>query len=478
MRAVAFNRPRTALALVIAIGFAARIAHYAYDPDLWHDEAALVVNVLDLGFLDYWGRLKLDLATPPGLLSIFKVATILFGESLAAIRLPSVLASLASLVLFAAIAKQVLAPWPAIAAAAVLALSDRVLWHACEAKPYSTDILFATSLLAWWVFSARARFSFRVGSLALLAPIGMTISFPAIFSVAGAYGALALESRPARRRMLAMGALGAWLAVTFVAFSWAPAKAQRTEKLDACWTRTFPDLAAPARLPVWFARESVAVFDYACRPAGGLLMLPAIVGVWSWRRAGRNSLLAMILLPVALTVVAALLRSYPFGGYRTMAFAIPLLALAIGEGVGAMFGFDAKRWNLVGGICAAPLAASVALAFVRVAAPWERTDTEGPARYVLAHRRAGEPVYFNNWESLYYLRPLGKELREWDGHWPEEKRPAWLVATSDDPRDREALLTAACAAGWQVRSRVEFHKAVVVEVEGRQLASRPASCTR
>src|SRR5262249_6781698 len=50
---------------LVAVGLGLRLYHYLRDPSMWHDEAALVLNVLDKGFRSLWGPLFFAEAAPP-----------------------------------------------------------------------------------------------------------------------------------------------------------------------------------------------------------------------------------------------------------------------------------------------------------------------------------------------------------------------------------------------------------------------------
>src|SRR5207248_11360339 len=84
---------------VLALGLGLRLYHFLRDPSLWHDEAALVLNVLDKGFLDLLGPLSFAEAAPPLFLWIEKAAALFLGDGAYALRLFPLLASCAVLLL-------------------------------------------------------------------------------------------------------------------------------------------------------------------------------------------------------------------------------------------------------------------------------------------------------------------------------------------------------------------------------------------
>ena len=139
--ATVHDRRRDALVWAfVGLGVALRLFHYLRDPSIWHDEAALVLNVLNKGFLDLLGPLLFADASPPLFLWLERAAVLLGGDSTFAVRLWPLLASCAAVVLMVPLARRLVQP-RAVPWAALLAVSDRLLWHASEAKPYSLDVL-------------------------------------------------------------------------------------------------------------------------------------------------------------------------------------------------------------------------------------------------------------------------------------------------------------------------------------------------
>src|SRR5205823_9918077 len=117
-RAVSFLGPghcmsigsRRSLIVVAAVGIALRLFHFLRDPSVWHDEAALIVNVLHLDFAHLLGPLMWHEASPPLFLWLERAVTLVLGDSTYALRLIPVLASCVSVVLFSAAARRLVPP--------------------------------------------------------------------------------------------------------------------------------------------------------------------------------------------------------------------------------------------------------------------------------------------------------------------------------------------------------------------------------
>src|SRR5262245_52189814 len=79
------------------LGLVVRAFHYLREPPVWHDEAALLVNVIDKTFLEQLGPLYWAEAAPPLFLWLSRLVALVCGDGTFALRLPPFLASCASL---------------------------------------------------------------------------------------------------------------------------------------------------------------------------------------------------------------------------------------------------------------------------------------------------------------------------------------------------------------------------------------------
>ena len=83
---------RIVLIAILALGLALRSYHYFREPSMWHDEAAVVVNVLSRGYADLLGPLTFHEAAPPLFLWLEKAVCVVLGDGVFALRLPAFLA--------------------------------------------------------------------------------------------------------------------------------------------------------------------------------------------------------------------------------------------------------------------------------------------------------------------------------------------------------------------------------------------------
>ena len=332
-------------ACLLVLGLGLRGTHYLLNPVVWHDEAALINNVLGKDFPEYFGRLYYSEAAPPLFLGLEKAAAVALGSSTYALRLLPFLASCAAFVGLAFLGRRLLpaeaVPWLVL----LLGTSDRLLWHTCEAKPYAVDLLLAVGLLATLVGPQHPETATEAQRLAALrrrlllytalSPFLIFLSFPACFLL----GAVALAWLPEvlRLRRPALFALyglfGVVLCGSFLSLLLGPVRAQRDETLLDCWQTYFPTWDRPWRragclaCPLYRGAPLRRGADWQSprRRGGGRRRGPVA--------RGQRRVLVFLLLPLAMTGLAWLVRQYPFGATRVMVFAAPAALLLISAGL-------------------------------------------------------------------------------------------------------------------------------------------------
>jgi hypothetical protein len=454
----------------VAIGLLLRLYHYLRDPSLWHDEAALVINVLDKSFSELLGPLRFSEAAPPLFLWLEKGISLIAGESPFALRLLPLAASCAALVLFVPVARRILHPAAVPWAVLLLAVSDRLLWHACEAKQYSVEVFASVLLMAVWAFTPAWPVWRRGVLLALLAPALMWLAYPAAFVYGGLLMALLIELRRSRRAVDSLG-YGLLCLTVFTAFGLllaGPIHAQRDATIVTCWDtmNQFPDWANPAGVPLWIVRSTCDLVGYCIKPVGQWLAPLAVVGLLLlWQEAKRAWCLVLVM-PVLLALAASCIKAYPYGGMRVMVYAAPAVVLLVSAAVPWCLQKLAHRhvWG------ALPLVAVLILPAARagysVVRPWERADCAAAADYVSQHRQQDDLVTANHWEYLYYFRRLGRDFVPIETlAFPRDRM--WVVVTGARPADREPCLELFATPSWTTSQRCEFDRTTVLLVERR-----------
>jgi hypothetical protein len=477
--------PWTACLVVLGLGL--RCYHYLRDPSMWHDEAALTLNVLHKGFADLLGPLFFAEAAPPLFLWVEKCVTLILGDGTYALRLVPFLASCASLLLLVPVARRLLSPAAVPWAVLLFACSDNLLWHACEAKPYAVEIFCAVGLLALHGSTQTWPLTRRLLLFSCVAPVVIFVAYPGCFLCGGLLVALLPAVERARRPAvwLAYGLLALVIAGAFLALLLGPIHAQRCETMNRCWEDHFPPWDRPWKVPVWMAASTCEIVRYCCRPTGQVLTVLAIAGaVLLWRR-GRRAGVVLLTVPIGLALAASCLKAYPFGGTRVLAYAAPAVVLLIAEGaafcvawLGQRAWLDGKefRWNrhsedraatwaLLGGLSlTAALLAPVVWTAHRVVVPWDRADCSGAATYVMAHRRPGDDVVANHWEYRYYFRRLGPSLKDYQEIVEAPGQAGnrlWLVTSGDTAGQRRQFAQNLPPGDWQPLEEQEFARTSV-----------------
>ncbi len=471
---------RWQVGFLVSLGLALRTVHYLRNPAMWHDEAALVMNAIEKGFHALLGPLKYAEAAPPLFLWVERAVVLGLGDGTYALRLIPYLASCLTVILMWRTASRILDSGAVVWAVMLLACSDRLLWHACEAKPYAVDAMVAMLIISLYVLSADWSMNRRILTFAGFAPFIIWISFPGCFL----YGGLLLALLPElwrggqRSPWVSYGLLVAMVLLAFLAMYLGPIRAQRNVAMDSCWVGAFPDWSRPWALPWWFLSSTVGVVDYALRPIGGALLSVVLVGgVQLWRQ-GQKRLLTLLVTPILLAAVAALVHSYPYTGARVMVYGLPGIAILTAAGVGPVLGWLSRpgRKPIRRGGWPACLAQVVLLILLlaplgwslyRIAIPWSRADTAAASAYVLARRQADDPVIANHWEYDYYFRHLGtayQSLEHLDGLKMVHGR-VWVVVSAHTVQQRRDVLGGLLLDNWKVADQRDFIDTTVVLME-------------
>jgi hypothetical protein len=395
-----------AMPSLVILGLALRCYHYLRNPSMWHDEAALVLNVIGKSFAGLLGPLFFSEAAPPLFLWMEKGIACLGGDSTYALRLLPFLGSCAAFFGMAVLARRVLSPRAAFWAVLLFACSDRLLWHCCEAKPYAVDVAVAVVLLLALTYTASWSINRQVLLYACLSPVVIFLSYPACFLLGG----MALTLLPAvwqARRPLAWIGYGLFLlalGVSFLLLLAGPIQAQRDEQLLDCWGDMFPSWDRPWTVPGWLAVKCTEVVRYTCEPTGNLLAPVALLGAIGLWRSGQRRLMAFCCWPMVLAALAGVVRQYPFAATRVMVFATPALLLLTAAGLPVAFTrLRFCGWvgpALLAGLCLFP----AGQALYRVACPWPRFDSARAASFVRTQCGPGELVVGTSWEHEYYFR--------------------------------------------------------------------------
>jgi 4-amino-4-deoxy-L-arabinose transferase-like glycosyltransferase len=415
------------------LGILCRTGRYLRQFPIWGDEAFICLNLLERGYRELLQPLRFGQVAP--LLFLWGEATVyrVLGSTELALRLLPFLAGLGSLMLFWRLAWLALPPRAGLLALGIMAVAYYPVRHSCEVKPYAFDLFVSLSLLVIAVSWLRepTRLLWPV-MLALVVPVALGLSYPAVF-IAGAVSLTLLPTisrQPGWTVKLLYLTCNLLMGVSFLTYYWLLGLGQHASMDKVYWESSFPPVD-PVSLRGWLWQiHTGSMFAY---PVGGhaggsaLTFLLCLLGVWQLGRSRRWHLLALLLVPFALTMIAAALHRYPYGGSARVAQHLaPAICLLAGTGLAAVTKWIRwPTWSQRGMIVACTALALVgAGALVRDSLkPYKTVDDRSIRHFVgVLLRRAAwadQIVIMDPSASIHptlewYLRRGGNRV-SWDG---------------------------------------------------------------
>jgi hypothetical protein len=450
------------LAAVIVIGLAWRLVRYALQMPLWGDETALALNILERSFAGLLSPLDHAQVSPILFLWLEKLAIISLGTSELALRFLPLMAGLLGLWLFYRLSQRVLEPLPASLATAILAVSYFTVRHAVEVKPYSFDLLASTALLLCTVEYMKDPQRRVLIAWTLLSPVAVLVSYPAVFIFGASALVLLVQMRSARNGERAIWMAGSLLGA--LAFFWmfdVVSSKQYTAletPMTTYWKESFPPKDV-WQFPLWFLKINAGymmaypIGDKHWGSIGTLLL--CLVGVgYAWKKWPR-SLLALVALPFVLTLIAAALHRYPYGGSARIAQHLaPGICLLAGLGAGWLIELQPNRkLRCVGVWIIFSLLAVIGLAGIARDC-LKRSKTPGDARARLCVRewlsQEQDASTWIVWEPMpdvvsnfqWYLRRGGRSI-VWNGRdnasWTSSRSGIRLLSFDPNVRLAESV---------------------------------------
>jgi hypothetical protein len=334
-----------AMILFVTLGILARLVRYLVDYPIWHDEAFLAVNFWDRDYADLLRPLDYGQVAPWLFLVVERAAVIWLGYSEMVLRLIPAVCGMLSVLVFHHVSGRLLNGQARLLAVAVFAVSFYPIRHGAEIKPYASDLLAALVLLAlafewlrdrdasrwWWVMTGAA-------------PFLVALSYPAVFVAGGVSLALARLVFQTKKPpvQLAFIAFNLTLVASFIAVYFSCAVFQEAvigaQYREGCWAESFPPFNRPWMLPLWLLdihTGNMLAYPVGDKHGGSVLtFLFVVAGARALSVRDRKAILAMLLAPFALGLLAAVLGKYPYGGTaRTMQYVAPSICLLMGLGM-------------------------------------------------------------------------------------------------------------------------------------------------
>jgi hypothetical protein len=412
---------RACLASIVTLGAALRLWQYGTNASLRADEGNMALNLVSRSLAGVLAPLDYGQVAPVGWLAVEKVAITAFGQGELVLRLLPLLASLAALPLFWAVARQTLTGVAVPVAVTLFALGTPFIFYAAQLKPYASDIAVALLVLLGVIdFRQRGADWGRAWRLGVLGALVVWVSHTAVLVLAGLGASLALLTwgAPDRRgaaRPLALVLLlwttSAGSAALIASHGMTPAAEAYLEQFWAGGfmpipPRTFRDVVWPvAALSNVFAGGG---FRY---PLPGVFFAFAVLGAWALSRRASDMALLLIA-PVAVTLVASAVHVYPFAG-RVVLFLFPMFLILAAAGVEHLRTLPVPHGAGLGGLGVALCAGLAVVALARDFPPYRPEDLKPVLAAVQQARRPGDRVYvyyggekaFRYYGPRYGIRP-------------------------------------------------------------------------
>jgi hypothetical protein len=473
----------------VALGIGLRLARYALNEPIWGDEAFLGVNLIDRGYRDMLKPLDYHQVCPLFFLWIELTVVKLLGFSEASLRLFPMLCSVASVVLFRHVAGRVVRGVPWLLSVGIFAVSFYLMRYGTDAKPYASDLFSTLVLLGLALEWIRKRDDVRwLWALAVVTPIALGVSYPAVFMAGGLSLALAIPAWRTQRRSARVAYL-AWnvmLGLSFLAlFEWV-VRVQVVAagwRMKEYWANAFPQVRQPLKLLVWLVQAHTSqMFAYPLGGSAGasvgttVLFLAGIAGLWKCRQ---RLILAVVLAPFGLGLLAAVLGRYPYGGSaRTMQYVAPAICLCAGLGLARLLATRSPAGRLrdrvrVASVLLLCLGLGVGMReFVYPYKTWRDQKARDFARWFWpAHERGAvvacarsdlgvsfDPVHWEIGRTAVYLCNRAIYSSRWRAH----QTPDWRAVSAGEPLrcvfyNEDALGTPAFEA-WERQMARQFER--------------------
>lgn len=391
------------LAAIVALGAALRLVRYLQDRSLWLDESYLALNLMTRSYSHLVGALDFNQGAPVGFLVLEKLMLQAFGDSEHVLRLLPLLAGLASLPLFLALARMLLPRHVVPLALLLFAVLDPLVYYSDETKQYGLDVAVGLALLV--LFARALRGPLGVERLTPVAAAGIVapwLSDASVFFLAG-FGIVAAVKGASRRDARSLGVQGLVYAFWLASFGTEYMLSirhlgqlrQSLQGTSSTSSSVLKNLYVIFNDPGQLPRTVVGVT--AVLAAAGAVVL--------WRR--RQDMTAVIAATSATAAAVGFDHRYPIGD-RFILFLLPPAILLVAAGAGELLRLARGPVLLVGAAAATALVLVPALATTadHLVHPPDAEPAKPLIAYVAGHWRPGDTLYLyqmSQYAFRYYL---------------------------------------------------------------------------
>jgi hypothetical protein len=341
-------KPDYAWGVLVVMGILLRLRQYLANRSLWADEASLAFNLANRTFGELTHKLYYHQAAPIGFLLIEKFSIVMLGNRDYIMRIFPLFSGVLATYLIYRIARATIG-MAGMFAVAMFSFSWWLIYYSSELKQYSSDVMIALLLVYLSVRclkdKAQVKDFFLLG---LAGMIGLWVSHPAVFVIAGIASVLLFE-KITRKDYAPMawiaGVAIVWAAFFLLEYLVSLRQIISDEFLINYWQKGYMPIP-PWGNPGWFINTFYSFLFISLNRTDKIISLIflvlAFVGSLSSFVRSRNVAL-LIMLPFIITLAASTLHRYPLV-YRFMLFLVPFAFLLMAEGLRWIYAFITK-WN-------------------------------------------------------------------------------------------------------------------------------------
>lgn len=450
----------------VLIGAALRLWQWQLGTTFFIDELAILNNLVTRPLGQLMGvPLAEAQVAPPLFLAAEKACLVVLGRSELVMRLPALVASLAALFLFWAVAKRVLDEPLVPLALLAFAVGFTLVYYSNQVKQYAGDVA-VTLLVIRLALELRTRALLTHRFLGLVGLAGLVLPFysqASIMVFAGCGAALVLlawldSDRPQLRAILVV--VGTWAVGCSTSLVLAQATLQPTDQAFMHFYWRDGLLPLNAHLPVVLAGELAERWAIGLgwpHPSSIWVLLTFTGLLLLWRQRRETALL--LTAPWLISIAASAAQQFPLR-VRQMDFLVPLMVLFAFVSLQVLVRWAWRRSQPVGitalGLCALPILYSTTRHNLP---PYCAEDAKNLCAQLAQVRRPGDAVYayygagqYLRWYGTQYGLPpgsyrLGHCFRHLPGaerHYLEEVdalrgQGVWLLMMHFDELEEQTL---------------------------------------
>jgi len=385
---------------------------------LWVDECWSAIEIVNRSFWDILRNnyiFPISSRPPMFFVLIEKMAVVLFGDNEFALRLPPLLFSIGSVIVFYFLTKKIISPRFCLIAIWLFALSEPLVYYAAEAKRYSTQVFAALLIWSFAVFflkeGYRVRWLFFFG---LFGAFILWLSRTSFFILFGVFLLLGLKmlSRKKYREILCLVGAAVPFSISFsLLYFFVFKEVIVGQSMKDHFSYGFWDgEPLSGGMIQWMGKVIIASIS---NPAGlGFPFIAFILILLGIRNFSKRDawLSALFWVPLALALLAAMTGHYPYWG-RVIIFVVPAYFIFLTYGLEAVFNYSFKAKFWIG-------AALLVIVFFQpvydslyyLTHSRLKTDNRKMLQFFSENYQPGDSVYVNEgvrYPYYYYARSLG-----------------------------------------------------------------------